>query len=225
MSRLAGWLNRFITMALVLIIFSTGIITPILAYGQHGGPEKPYDKPENYILWEMLTGFLAGAVTSTDVNNYLISSYCKGAKTEKDFQFCRAAFLSFYAAPVLYPLLVFGGSSIGIFGMGLLHHVQGNMFAMLIGTLSGSVSGTVVAATFVRNLIEYLLEPDTVQQITQASETPEYVKRLLPFLVDFLRKYEKQLKELPFVYIPAILAAVWGSLGYNVGATIPAKSK
>ncbi|MBI1730135.1 hypothetical protein HY229_04990 [Candidatus Acetothermia bacterium] len=222
---MSRWVTRFIAIALVFNLAVTGIATPILANEQNSGSSKPYDRPDNYILWEMLTGFLAGAVTSKDVNDYLINSYCKDSKTEKDFQFCRAAFLSFYAAPVLYPLLVFGGSSIGIYGMGMLHNVQGNLFAMLIGTLSGSVTGTVVAATFVKNVIEYLLAPDTVQKITEAPETPEYIKRLLPYGVDFLRKYEKQLKELPFVYIPAILAAVWGSLGYNVGAAIPAKSK
>ena len=225
MRRLGRSMNKIIAIFLVLVLFGTGIVTPLMAYGQNNGAARQYDKPENYIFWEMLTGFLAGGVAGKEIPDYLVRTvYCKDSQTEDQFQKCRGLALVI-SRPILFSLMVFGGSTIGVYGMGGLHGVSGNIFALLIGTLTGTLAGTVVFSLWIKDQIDTLLLPETVLQITEDPKTPEYIKRLLPYVVEFLREHQKQLEEWTIVYFPAVWSALWGSLGYNVGATIPAKAR
>jgi len=44
------------------------------------------------------------------------------------------------------------------------------------------------------------------------------LKRVIPWIIEFLRPYEASLKDGAIVFLPAVTASLWGTIGFNSGA-------
>ncbi len=178
-------------------------------------PREP--QPGDYFVWEFAAGALGGWFVSSTATESIVSSWCRDAENP---ELCRRAG-RVALRPVVYPLLVFVGTTVGIFTVGALAGVEGNIVGAVIGSLAGTLAGLVEAA-ILWNLIRWLFGPGA-EELAQAPETPEYLQRTLPLVVEFLRRYEEPLKDLAINVLPAVTASFWGTLGFNLGARMRAR--
>jgi len=124
--------------------------------------------------------------------------------------------------PIAYPFFVFLGTTTGIVAVGLLNGVEGNLVATIIGSFAGALGG-LVEAFFVWSAIDWLLEPGQEEELI-SPETPEFLQRTIPLLIEFLRPYELAMKEIAMVFFPTLTSAFWGTVGFNSGARMRAPS-
>lgn len=174
-------------------------------------------KPEDFFIWEFVGGAVGGALSSQAIVEGVLSSWCKGAQ---DPSLCKRAG-RVALRPIGYPLLVFVGTTSSIWAIGALSGVEGNLLALAIGSFAG-VLGGLAEAFFVWAAIDWLLEPGREQELI-SPETPEFLKRTIPYIIEFLRPYETFLKEAAMVFFPAITSSFWGTLGFNTGARMRTK--
>jgi hypothetical protein len=171
------------------------------------GPE-----PQDFFIWEFLGGAVGGAVGGQVIIEALLSEWCREAE---DPRLCRRAG-RVALRPIAYPMLVFAGSTTGIVAVGTLSRVEGNLVATLIGSFAGALAG-LVEAFAIWSGIDWLLEPGREEELI-SPETPEFLKRTIPLVIEFLRPYEAAMKEAAMVFFPAITAAFYGTVGFNSGA-------
>ena len=110
----------------------------------------------------------------------------------------------------------------GIVTIGWMDGVQGNLVATIIGSFAGALGG-LVEAFGVWNIIDWLLEPGRDQELI-GPETPEFLQRTIPYVIEILRPYEAILKEAAMVFLPTLTSAFWGTVGFNTGARMQASS-
>ena len=207
--RIGPMLLRTLTILLGLALVITAVPQEIRAQASERGPQ-----PGDYFFWEFAAGSLGGWAVSSTATESILSSWCKEAENP---ELCRRAG-RVALRPVIYPLLVFAGTTVGIFTVGALAGVEGNLAAALIGSFAGTLAGLVEAA-LVWNGLKWLFGPGA-EQLVSAPETPEYLKRTVPLVIEFLRRYEETLKELAINVLPAVTASFWGTLGFNLGARL-----
>ncbi len=148
----------------------------------------------------------------------LVSSWCKDAE---DSALCeRAGRVAL--RPIAYPLFVFAGTTIGIVTIGSMNGVEGNLVASIIGSFAGALGG-LAEAFFVWSGIDWLLEPGREQDLI-SPETPEFLQRTIPYLIELLRPMEAELKDAAIVFLPTLTSAFWGTIGFNSGARMRAPS-
>lgn len=194
----------------VLLVVALGIFGfPRDLWAQLPGREA---KPGDYFFWEFAAGTMGGWLVSSTATETLVSSWCREAENP---ELCRRAG-RVAVRPVIYPLLVFAGTTVGIFTVGALAGVEGNVAGALIGSFAGTLAGLVEAA-LVWNVLKWLFGPGA-EELVSDPETPEYLKRTLPPIIEFLRRYEETLKDLAINVLPAVTASFWGTLGFNLGA-------
>ena len=199
-------LLRALVIVLSMALLVAGIPKAVFAQG------GPAPSPGDYFFWEFAAGALGGWLVSSTTTETLLSSWCREAENP---ELCRRAG-RVALRPVIYPLLVFAGTTVGIFTVGALAGVEGNAAGALIGSFAGTLAGLVEAA-LVWNLFQWLFGPGA-EELVGDPETPEYLKRTIPLVIEFLRRYEEPLKELAINVLPAVTASFWGTLGFNLGA-------
>jgi hypothetical protein len=204
------WIRR-IAVVMVVAVLLLGLPT-MLSAAPDSTPDRPPTKPEDFFIWEFLGGAAAGGVTGQVIVDSLLSSWCKGAE---DPMLCRRAG-RVALRPFAYPLFVFAGTTTGIVTVGLMHGVEGNLVATIIGSFAGALGG-LVEAFFVWSAIDWLLEPGREQELI-SPETPEFLQRAIPLLIEFLRPIEPTMKEIAMVFFPTLTSAFWGTVGFNSGA-------
>lgn len=169
--------------------------------------------PQEHFFLEFVGGSIGGAVGVKVVED-ILSSSCRATE---DPELCRRAG-RVILRPVGYPLAVFAGTAAGIATTGVLSGVRGNITATLIGSFAGAVAGLVEAAGLWTIVIQPLFEPGRAEELVSPPETPEYLKRTIPLIVEFLRPYQDFLKDIVYISLPVINAAYWGTVGFNSGA-------
>ena len=201
--------------AVMILLVSLALLLPSLPTW---ASERPGPKPEDFFIWEFLGGAVGGAVGGQAIVEGLLSSWCKDAE---DPTLCQRAG-RVALRPIAYPLFVFAGTTTGIVTIGLMNGVEGNWVAAIIGSFAGTLGG-LVEAFAVWYAIDWLLEPGRDQELI-SPETPEFLQRTIPYLIEFLRPYEATLKEAAMVFFPTITSAFWGTVGFNSGAQMRASS-
>lgn len=198
----------------------TGLILGVLLAGAfpalgEGADEQRGPRPQDFFIWEFLGGAVGGAFGGQVIIETLLSSWCKEAE---DPLLCRRAG-RVALRPIAYPLFVFAGATVGITAVGTLSGVEGNLIAAAIGSFAGAVAG-LVEAFFIWNAIDWLLAPGRYEELVNLPEMPEFLKRVIPLVIEFLRPYEASLKEGAIVFLPAVTASLWGTIGFNSGARL-----
>ncbi len=202
-------------LASLLVIFLTlqAVIEP-WAYAQTV-QQQPARRanPQDYFIWEFLGGAFIGATSSRLVVEAILSSWCQDAD---DPEFCRRSG-RVILRPLVYPLLVFVGTTAGIFTVGTLSGVEGNLLGAALGSLLGTLAGMVEAAAVWAG-IDWLFQPGRAEELVSSPDTPPFLKRAVPLIIEFLRPYEGTLKEIAVVFFPVVTASYWGTMGFNSGA-------
>lgn len=174
--------------------------------------------PQEYFIYEFVGGLFGGAISGQMITESILTSWCAEAD---DPELCRRAG-RVALRPVVYPALVFVGSTAGILTVGWLGGVRGNLVATAIGSFAGTLAG-LVEAVIIWNGLNWLFEPGRAEELVSPPETPPFLKRAIPLVIEFLRPYEASLKEFAILFFPAVTASFWGTMGYNSGAKIPAE--
>ncbi len=212
--------TRLLAAMLIAVLLTTGPLTQILAYGKERALPKSDFRPQDHFLQELIAGSIGGVMFGQTLLELGIQVfYCKLSKSSEEYETCRAITLVL-ARTILYPTLVFVGTSAAIWGMGALSGVQGNLLGLLVGSSSGALAGTHFLAVLIRDFINYLLAPERITELQNAPETPEWIKRAYPYFSQFLKKYEQEIKEITLAFSAIVWSAVWGAIGFNIGATL-----
>lgn len=203
---------RWLTYLLVIALALQAAMGP-WAYAQDARRANPQD----YFIWEFLGGAFVGATSSRLVVEAILSSWCQDAD---DPEFCRRSG-RVILRPLVYPLLVFVGTTAGIFTVGTLSGVEGNLLGATLGSLLGTLAGMVEAAAVWAG-IDWLFQPGRAGELVSSPDTPPFLKRTVPLIIEFLRPYEGTLKEIAVVFFPVVTASFWGTMGFNNGARMRA---
>ncbi len=210
---------RAMSIAIVLGLWLGGF--PLDSWAQAPDQPRSSQKPEDFFFWEFLGGAVGGALAGPTILEGVLSSLCREAQDPKEAEVCRRGG-RVALRPIAYPLLVFAGTTAGILTAGALSGVEGNLVATLIGSFAGALGG-LVEAFGAWLLLDWLLQPGSEEELI-SPETPEFLKRAIPYVIEFLRPYEDFLKEAAMVFFPAITASFWGTLGFNSGARVRSPS-
>ncbi len=104
---------RVLVPLLVIALLSQSVLAEPWAYAQ---PPDGRDKrdgratPQDYFIWEFLGGAFVGAASSRLVVEAILTSWCRDAD---DPEFCKRSG-RVILRPLVYPLLVFVGTTAGI---------------------------------------------------------------------------------------------------------------
>ena len=200
---------------LALALMASVLWAPHDAFAQPE-PIENGKHPRDFFVLEFFIGSIAGMAMETLVDNALFNYYCAG---NSDPELCRSVTQVFFLGPYTPVASQFVGSSAGIISMGILNGVNGNIPATLIGSLSGSLAGIVVQKP-IFDLLKWTFQQQRLVELQQNPNTPELVKRLYPTLIEFFANNETQIRELSLTLIPPIIASIFGTIGFNVGASM-----
>jgi hypothetical protein len=202
-------------------LVSVGLITagvvavaaPVTAWAK-----EPPPNPQEFFIYEFVGGLFGGVLASYMTTEIILRSWCAEAD---DPGLCRRAG-RVALRPIVYPALVFLGSTAGILTVGWLAGVHGSLLFTVIGGFAGTMAG-LVEAVVIWNVLDYLFEPGRAEELVSPPETPPFLKRAIPLIIEYLRPYESSLKEFAILFLPAVTASSFGTIGYNSGTRIPAE--
>jgi len=206
-----------VIVGIVSSLLLLAVSEPPWAQGTDGTQSGP--KPEEFFMWEFVGGAIGGAVGGQAIVEALLSSWCQGAE---DIMLCQRAG-RVALRPIAYPLFVFAGTTAGVLTIGAMNNVEGNLVGAIIGSFAGAIGG-LVEALVVWTIIDRLLAPQSEQELI-SPETPEFLQRTIPYVIEFLRPYGPVLKDAAIVFFPTLTSAFWGTVGFNSGARMRAASR
>lgn len=195
-----------------------------LALAQPIPPTRIEQEQNSSIVLQFFGGFVGGMLVGyTAFELFLRYRFCQDSPTigsepateaqiKSCIQLARGS-----SRGIFYSGFIFAGSSLGIAAVGLLSQTQGNYIAMGIGTLSGAFSGSAIWSDFFWHIIEYLAQPERVAEISKDENTPLFWRRFVEAFVAFLDTKLDVIEENVKLYVPIVIAAVMGVIGFNIG--------
>lgn len=167
-----------------------------------------------FFLEEFLGGTLGALLTGPAATTLYVGFTCHGAA---DPDICRGLF-NFLTRPLIFAVGVPIGATLGIWTLGLVNGVEGNLVGAAIGSMLGGWGG-ILEAFVVFNLTNWLFSSQAAESLA-SSDAPEYLKRGLPALIKILRPSARTIRELAFAILPTMTAAFFGTMGFNSGARL-----
>lgn len=176
-------------------------------------PDRP--RAADFFFVEFIGGSVGGALGVSILEQFYASACADADDPQLCWSIHRSAF-----RPTAYPILLFVGSSAGIVTAGSLAGVEGNVTAALMGNFAGSFAGLVLAAVLWQVILQPLFEPGAAEALVEPEETPEYLRRTFPLVMQVLRPHEETIKNIVYIAFPILMASYLGTAGYNVGARL-----
>jgi len=214
-------MGRFLGLKSVLavgLITLAGLILFSISVDALAQPQPIDDgrQPSDYFFLEFAIGSVSGLVIESSVDYALLLYFCGG---NVDLELCtdvvEVGVFNVYV-PVVSQMI---GSTAGVYAAGSLNGVQGNVPAMLVGTLSGSLAGFLIAKT-IREIVNWAFQPARFQELQANPNTPEYVLRIYPALIEFWANYHEEFREFSVIVLRPIIASFFATIGFNIGATV-----
>jgi len=214
-------MGRFLGLKSVLavgLITLAGLILFSISVDALAQPQPIDDgrQPSDYFFLEFAIGSVSGLVIESSVDYALLSYFCGG---NVDPKLCGDFTQTWVIGPYVPVALQLIASTAGVYAIGSLNGVQGNVPAMLIGTLSGSLAGFVLAR-MIREIVNWYLQPERFQELQKNPNTPEFVLRVYPALLEFWDNYQEDFRELSVIVLRPIIASFFATIGFNIGATV-----
>jgi len=173
----------------------------------------PPASPQAFFLDEFLGGTVGALLTGPAATSLYVSFTCRDAA---DPDICRELFNTLIR-PLIFAVGVPIGATLGIWTLGLINGVEGNLVGATIGSVLGGWGGILEASVVFYGINGFF---NQAAESLAHSDAPEYLKRSLPALIELLRPSEKTIKELAFAILPTMTAAAFGTMGFNSGARL-----
>lgn len=175
---------------------------------------EPTQSPQSFFLEEFLGGTLGALITGPVLTYLLVNSACSGSTNP---ELCRGV-ANVQIRPLVFAIAIPPGAILGIWAMGRIDGVEGNVTATAMGSLAGGLGG-LLEAFFVYYGIDWLFSPEASDYLA-SSDAPEYLKFFLPRLIELFRPAEVTIKEGAMAALPTMTAAFFGTIGFNTNARL-----
>jgi hypothetical protein len=201
-------MSRSVLVGAIVLGLTFGIIRPATAQNE------PTPLPQSFFVDELVGGTLGAVLTGPLLTWLLVNSSCSGSTNPG---LCRGV-ANVQIRPLVFAIAIPPGAILGIWAMGTIDGVEGNLTYAAIGSFLGGLGG-LLEAFFVYYGIDWLFSPEA-QDYIASSDAPEYLKFFLPRLIEFLRPVEGTIKEIAMAALPTITAALFGTIGFNINARL-----